>query len=135
MINYVKKETDREGNTYYYNKNGQFHRTDGAAIEWRNGDREWYINGKCHRIDGPAVENSISKYWYINDYFHREDGPAIEDKKGNKEWYRNGRRHREDGPAVKYKSGDEYYYLYGIIYSEEDFLYQIRYKELYKYNL
>ena len=34
--------------------NGKFHREDGPAIEWSNGDKEWYLNGRRHREDGPA---------------------------------------------------------------------------------
>ena len=40
----------------YFNDAGQIHREDGPAIEWFNGDKEYYINGKRHRIDGPAIE-------------------------------------------------------------------------------
>ena len=32
-----------------------------------NGARKWYLNGKLHRKDGPAVEwNDGNKEWYIN---------------------------------------------------------------------
>ena len=42
----------------YYHKNGNFHRDDGPAKEYIDGDKEWFIEGKRHRLDGPAVENS-----------------------------------------------------------------------------
>ena len=63
-IDYI---TDSEGNKKYYNKNGKYHREDGPAIEYANGNKEWYKNGKCHREDGPAVEwASGYKAWYLN---------------------------------------------------------------------
>ena len=49
----------------YKNESGQYHRTDGPAIEWNDGDKVWFINGKFHREDGPAVEYVGNKYWYI----------------------------------------------------------------------
>ena len=51
----------------YKNKQGQLHRTDGPAIEYDNGTKEWYINGKLHRTDGPAIEyDNGSKEWWVN---------------------------------------------------------------------
>jgi hypothetical protein len=29
-------------------KEGKWHRTDGAAVEWINGQREWYIENQCY---------------------------------------------------------------------------------------
>jgi len=29
----------------YYNKNKQYHNDIGPAVEWYDGDREWWING------------------------------------------------------------------------------------------
>jgi len=47
--------------------NGKFHREDGPAIEWSNGDKEWFKNGKRHREDGPAVEwFNEDKEWWLN---------------------------------------------------------------------
>lgn len=31
------------------------HREDGPAVEWADGNKEWWIDGKRHREDGPAV--------------------------------------------------------------------------------
>ena len=53
-------------------------REDGPAIEYSEGDKEYWIDGKCHR----------------------EDGPAIECIDGHKEYWINGKRHRENGHAV-----------------------------------
>ena len=68
--------------------NDKFHREDGPACEYANGDKAWFINGKLHREDGPAVEwTNGDKFWYINGKFHREDGPACEYANGGKAWY------------------------------------------------
>ena len=55
------------GTRFYYNTNGQLHRTDGPAIEYADGSKSWCQYGKRHRTDGPAVEwPGGSKAWYIN---------------------------------------------------------------------
>jgi hypothetical protein len=52
----------------------------------------WYLNGEYHRTDGPAVENADgSKYWYLHDKLHRTDGPAVEYAGGYKAWYYEGK--------------------------------------------
>ena len=37
---------DASGNKLYYNNRDQLHREDGPAVEWDNGDRDWYLNGE-----------------------------------------------------------------------------------------
>jgi hypothetical protein len=63
----IKKECP--GSTEWRNEKGQWHREDGPAVEWSNGDEEWYINDKLHRINGPAVDFEKSDYteWWVND--------------------------------------------------------------------
>ena len=64
---YVVCEVDKYGDKRYYNSEGQRHREDGAAIEFANGDKFWWINNKLHREDGPAIECAIgSKLWLLN---------------------------------------------------------------------
>ena len=41
-----KPVIDSEGNKRWYNDVGQYHRLDGPAVEWCNGDKEWYLNDK-----------------------------------------------------------------------------------------
>ncbi len=60
--------------TEYINDRGEYHRLDGPAIEWNNGDRSWWINGERHREDGPAVETTSGyKAWYLNDKNYSEE--------------------------------------------------------------
>lgn len=40
---------------------------------------------------------------------------------GTKYWQQNGKLHRLDGPAIERVSGNKYWYLDGIGYSEEDY--------------
>ena len=75
----------------FENEAGQFHREDGPAFEYDNGDKEWYLNGQQHREDGPAVEYGNGyKEWWLNGKLHRVDGPAVEHNNGYKAWYLNG---------------------------------------------
>ena len=67
MKNYMKKEFDLEGNVYYFNSKGHWHRTDGPAVEWADGGKSWWVNGRRHRLDGPAFG---SNSWYIKGMFY-----------------------------------------------------------------
>jgi hypothetical protein len=58
----------------YKNESGQYHRLDGPAVEFEDGEKWWYINGKRHREDGPAIEYSDGdKRWYLNDIRYTEE--------------------------------------------------------------
>jgi hypothetical protein len=51
----------------YKNENNEWHREDGPAIEFSDGEKWWYKNGKFHREDGPAREyNDGKKHYYYN---------------------------------------------------------------------
>ena len=84
---------------YWINDNGLHHREDGPAVEYPNGNKQWYLNGKLHR----------------------EDGPAIDYGNANKQWYLNGKLHREDGPALEYPNGIKYWVLNDVEFTEEDY--------------
>lgn len=49
------------GTKEWRDASGQRHRTDGPALEYADGYKEWWIKGQVHRTDGPAVE-------YADDY-------------------------------------------------------------------
>ena len=58
---------DVDGDTLWRLPCGRWHREDGPAIEWENGDNFWYLNGLFHRDDGPAVEwHDGRNEWYLN---------------------------------------------------------------------
>ena len=69
---------------------------------WRSGD-------SFHREDGPAIEYADGdKQWWINGLLHREDGPAIERVNGNKAWYYRGQ-------CINCKDNDEFLRLVKLI--------------------
>ena len=88
-----KVTIDSEGTIRWYKPNSNIsHRTDGPAVEYTDGSKEWWIDGKYHRTDGPAMEWADgSKFWYIDGKYHRTDGPAVEYANGDKEWYIDGK--------------------------------------------
>jgi hypothetical protein len=78
------------GEKFWYDSNGKFHRDDGPAVIYADGDKAWYQHGKFHRDDGPAVEYADGdKFWYQHDKRHRYDGPAVEHADGTNEWWLN----------------------------------------------
>lgn len=92
-------KTNKYGTTYWFHDNGKLGRSDGPAVEYVNGSKEWLVNGE----------------------FHREDGPAIEGVDGYKEWWINGKRHRIGGPAVEWSDGSQFWCLDGEEYTEEEY--------------
>ena len=53
---------------------------------------EWSFEGELHKDDGPALEYKDGrKFWIVHGIRHREDGPACEYPDGSKEWYVNGK--------------------------------------------
>ena len=117
------KVTVYSDRTEWKNLNGLYHREDGPAIEWSNGDKSWWLNDKLHRENGPAYEYADGfKEWYLNGKLHREDGPAIEYASGDKYWCLNGQYHREDGPAIEYADGSKSWYLNGRSLTEAEFI-------------
>ena len=86
-------DTDIDGTVRWKNKSGRLHRTNGPAVEGRDGHREWWVHGLQHRDDGPAIIYSGGdQIWYNRGQYHRVDGPAIDFANGHKVWYRFGRK-------------------------------------------
>jgi len=111
----------KDGKKVWYLK-GKRHRENGPAIEQANGSKEWFVNGARYREGGPAIEYQNGyKAWYKNNKPHREDGPAIEHPNGDKEWWLNNQLHRLDGPAIEYANGDKSWHIDGKEYLEKDF--------------
>ena len=108
---------DAEGNKVWRLPNGKLHREDGPAVEYANGDKQWWVNGERHRVDRPAAEwANGTKSWWVNGKRHRVDGPAIELVNGDKSWYVNGELHRVDGPAIELANGDKEWFVNGKRY-------------------
>ena len=59
---------ENPGGTKFWHLDDRRHRTDGPAVEWANGDTEWWQHGIRHRTDGPAMEwENGHKEWYLHD--------------------------------------------------------------------
>ena len=51
-MKYKNIEYDPQGNQYWYNESGDYHRDNGLpAVEYDDGDKYWYIHGRCVRFD------------------------------------------------------------------------------------
>lgn len=69
----------------------ELHREDGPAIEYKNGEKHWFLNGEHHRENSPAVEMVDGhQEWFIDGKHHRIGGPAIEYPNGETSWYYKG---------------------------------------------
>jgi hypothetical protein len=94
-----KKElVDRIEYGYYQGDKFIWHREDGPAIEFVNGDKEYWINGEIIKRE---FKYHTEHGYYEGDKFiwHREDGPAVECKNGDKEYWINGEK--VDGRKIK----------------------------------
>jgi hypothetical protein len=75
------------GNKFWHNAKGQYHRENGPAIELASGAKFWYIDDLLHREDGPAIENG----WSVID-IRVTNGNAGVFIASNKMWYINGKQ-------------------------------------------
>lgn len=125
-----------------YLYNGYLHRADGPAVEYHNGDQEWWYHEHRHREDGPAIYHkdgrklyfiggaelcesvSISPHrtrWFLHKKEHRTDGPATVYANGDKIWCQHGKQHREGGPAIEYTNGFTDYWFCGVRYTRDEY--------------
>jgi hypothetical protein len=65
----------KNGDKKWYNSEGELHRLEGPAWEYKDGYKEWWVNGKLHRLDGPAMEylNGAEYYWVDGVEFDEQD--------------------------------------------------------------
>jgi hypothetical protein len=56
---------DKYGAKEWLDAEGKYHRDGGPAVEYANGDKEWWQHGKRHRDDGPAIMYASGhKEWF-----------------------------------------------------------------------
>ena len=110
------KVTNYPDKIEYHVENIPHREDDLPAIEYTNGDLEWWVNGKQHRTNGPAVErHNGTKLWFIHGKLHREnDLPAVEWWNGSKEWFINDKLHRIGGPAIECVTGGNSWWENGV---------------------
>jgi hypothetical protein len=86
------------GITYYYKKGTEiYHRLNGPAIDYGNGQYSYYVNGKQHREGAPAVFVGGTERWVLNGLIHRDNGPAETTVSGRIQYCKHGKLHRLDG--------------------------------------
>lgn len=87
--------------------------SNGHAVQYTSGRKEYWYMGKKHRYGGPAIidpnGNVLFEYW-IKGKLHRIGGPAVIYANGTEEYWVNDKNHRIDGPAIIGKSNNEWYY-------------------------
>lgn len=92
-----RRVIDEDGNIVYLDMYDKPHRLDGPAVEYPNGDKEWYFHGELHRLDGAAaISHRGDKAWYVSGKKHRLDGPAIEVVNGERQWWIRGVKKTEE---------------------------------------
>jgi hypothetical protein len=83
---------DKDGDKFWQLPCGKFHREDGPAAEWADGDNYWWFMDEIHRTDGPAIEKANgSKEWWLHGLSYTFNGwleqtPGLTDKQ--KTFYR-----------------------------------------------
>ena len=57
---------DIDGNRFWLDENGKFHREDGPAVIQGDGSELWYRHGILHRDYGPAVtwSDGHEEFWH-----------------------------------------------------------------------
>ena len=68
-----KLRNNESGDEFWMLPNRDYHKEDGPAVEFSDGDKEWWLNGKLHRKNGPAVElNNGDEDWWLNGFEYSE---------------------------------------------------------------
>ena len=83
-------------------KDGALHRTDGPAVIWSDGRKEWWEDGSLTNVRCIPNEmtDDMASFWFKNGIFHRKDGPAVSSGWGYEAYYVYGKPHRIGGPAI-----------------------------------
>lgn len=72
----------------YYTEKGFISNSDGPAVIYPNGRKEWYYAGYMHRVNGPAIiDPNFGRVWVQRGTIHRADGPAVIKNTGEYEWW------------------------------------------------
>ena len=64
FLNGEQYHLQENGTREFFDFYGRRHRVNGPAIEYSNGDEEWWLLGKRHRDDEPAVIYGDKKFWF-----------------------------------------------------------------------
>ena len=70
FLNGQKYLLQENGTKEFIDSAGVLHRDYGLqAVEYANGDKEWWWHGVRHREDGPAVIYGNRQFWFFNGEF------------------------------------------------------------------
>jgi hypothetical protein len=113
------------GDTIHY-LNGEFHREDGPAIDFAEGDKEWWLYGECldfkswmFKVGEKKMKKvKISKLPNGILYKYPDGKEIFKYIHGDTIYYLNGKIHREDGPAIERVNGDKEWYLNDKLHRE-----------------
>ena len=96
-------------------KDSAYHRKDMPALEYADGDKEWWFNGRRHRniLQGPAVLLKDETYYFM----HGQQFNVYIQENGTKEIY--SFRRNANSPKLTLHSS-EHCYIPAIIYSNGD---------------
>ena len=72
---------NKQGDKFQILPNEVYHREDGTAIVYLDGDKEWWLDIKLHREDVPALEQKNDKNWFLNDVEYTESEHKSEVRK------------------------------------------------------
>ena len=59
----VRKEINTSGTIIYFNEQEQYHREDGPAIDYTNGDKYYYLMGKEYFYEDWIAIKDFSLLW------------------------------------------------------------------------
>jgi hypothetical protein len=119
VLYYKLKET---GGWRQWDKNKNKHRKKYPAVEFKNGDMEWWLKGRRHRaFDKPAIITKKTQYWYTHGVLNRNKGLPAAITDIAQYWHVDGNLHRDDHlPAVEFYNGNKEYWYNGYQYFKEE---------------
>jgi hypothetical protein len=81
-----------------------------------NGTKRYCLNDIYHREDGPAIIYYDGEMrWYIKGILHRTDGPAIIYTSGHQSWFLNGCKYKNQTEWFQHLTSEQQYnYLWNL---------------------
>ena len=105
----------RMGSHIQYRRHDQYHRLDGPAILWYDGEARYLQYSELHRTNGPAIILEYNTKFFIKDSMSLkyETIMLIERPDISTQYWRHGNPHRTTGPAKIWSDGDCVWEQYG----------------------
>ena len=91
-------------------KEGNLHREDGPAVEFKDGNKLWYLEGYIYTKEEYNSKLNNEKVYTEEEFkklsVNKRTG-CVKYANGDKRWFKKGELHREDGPAIEYADGEK----------------------------